>query len=694
MTHDHNKAWALRLAEAGISVFPCNPNPESEYFKKPAIKDWDGTSSCDPAKVAQMWAERPGFMPAIDLRKCGLIVLDGDRHHEGVDGRTGLRNLLRQAGFDPSSTPCAITPRDGVHVYFQQNGHRLGNRRGSLPEGIDVRGDGGYVIAPYATPTCGERYRAVPKTPDLITAFATKAIAPIPEAIARLLATKQQNGDGVAHENKPHESNKQSSSDRERAYATAALSNLTNELATIGKGGRNAALNTAALKLGHMIARGWIGRSEVEQALIGAMKKNGAVADDGMPAALATLRSGIEAGMAEPHEDLQDRPRGADDDGPTAEGGAQPGAGVSLDDFHAYMEQHSYIYTPTRQPWPVSSVNARLGKVTLLDSAGKPKLDEKGKEETIPASAWLDQNKPVEQMTWAPGLPMLIRNRLVSHGGWINRPGTTCFNLYLPPTIVPGNAAEADPWLDHINKIYPTDADHIICWLAQRAQQPAVKINHALVLGGPQGIGKDTLLDPVKQAIGPWNFIEVSPSHMLGRFNGFLKSVILRVNEARDLGDVNRYQFYDHLKAYTAAPPDVLRVDEKHLREHSVINCCGVIITSNHKTDGIYLPADDRRHFVAWSDLTKDDFTKDYWNSLWGWYANGGACHVAAYLAELDLSGFDPKAPPPKTAAFWAIVDASRAPEDAELADVLDRLGNPVDGPFRRGVHLLVANAE
>jgi hypothetical protein len=46
---------------------------------------------------------------------------------------------------------------------------------------------------------------------------------------------------------------------------------------------------------------------------------------------------------------------------------------------------------------------------------------------------------------------------------------------------------------------------------------------------------------------------------MLGRLNSFLKSIILRVNEARDLDDENRYQFYDHLKAYTAAPPDVLR---------------------------------------------------------------------------------------------------------------------------------------
>jgi hypothetical protein len=80
---------------------------------------------------------------------------------------------------------------------------------------------------------------------------------------------------------------------------------------------------------------------------------------------------------------------------------------------------------------------------------------------------------------------------------------------------------------------------------------------------------------------------------------------------------------------------------------------------------------------VAWSELTKEDFTDNYWNELWRWYANGGSGHVAAYLAALDLSDFDPKAPPPKTSAFWDIVDASRAPEDAELADVIDALGCP-----------------
>jgi hypothetical protein len=208
-------------------------------------------------------------------------------------------------------------------------------------------------------------------------------------------------------------------------------------------------------------------------------------------------------------------------------------------------------------------------------------------------------------------------------------------------------------------------------------QRPHEKINHALVLGGGQGIGKDTLLEPVKRAVGPWNFAEVSPQHLLGRFNGFLKSVICRVSEARDLGDVDRFAFYDHLKAYTAAPPDVLRVDEKHLREYSVLNVVGIIITSNHKADGIFLPADDRRHFVAWSNLTKDDFADRYWTDLYRWFDSGGSEAVATYLAGLDLSAFDPKAPPPKTQAFWEIVDSSRAPEDAELADVFDALEWP-----------------
>ncbi|WP_126172603.1 primase-helicase family protein [Altericroceibacterium xinjiangense] len=352
-------------------------------------------------------------------------------------------------------------------------------------------------------------------------------------------------------------------------------------------------------------------------------------------------------------------------------------SGVRLSDFHAYMPSHSYIFAPTGEFWPAASVNSRIPPVVFKDRFGDPILDDKDKPKQQNASSWLDQNSPVEQMTWAPGEPQIVHDRLISDGGWIRRPDCNVFNLYRPPAKIDGDASKAGPWLEHVRRIYPDDAEHLINWLAHRVQRPHEKINHAIVMGGAQGIGKDTILEPVKAAIGPWNFAEVSPQHMLGRFNGFVKSVILRVSEARDLGDVDRFAFYDHMKTYTAAPPDVLRVDEKHVREYAVFNVCGVIITTNHKTDGIYLPADDRRHYVAWSECSRDTFPADYWTGLYCWYRDGGIEHVAAYLATQSLDSFDAKAPPPKTPAFWDIVSSNQAPENAELADALDTLGNP-----------------
>jgi hypothetical protein len=279
--------------------------------------------------------------------------------------------------------------------------------------------------------------------------------------------------------------------------------------------------------------------------------------------------------------------------GPCAEG-----RGVTINDFVAYLPTHVYIFTPCREIWMGASLNARLPHVPVLTKSGRPKRDANGKPVTILPTTWLDRNRAVVQMTWCPGYPMLIQDRLVVAGGWIERPEVTTFNHYRPPRIKPGKASEAGLWLEHLHKIYPDDADHSIKWLAHRVQRPGDKINHALVWGGAQGIGKDTLLEPIKHAVGPWNFQDIIPSQLLGRFNSFAKAVVLRINEAHDQGDaerINRFNLYERIKLYSANPPDVLRIDEKHLREYYVFNVLGLLITTNHKTDGIYLPADDRR---------------------------------------------------------------------------------------------------
>lgn len=351
-------------------------------------------------------------------------------------------------------------------------------------------------------------------------------------------------------------------------------------------------------------------------------------------------------------------------------------ASPSLDNFLSLMTDPQYLYRPTGQLWPASKVNGRFPKIDVGE-------DDNGKPIKVTAAKWLDEHQPVEQQTWAPGEPEIVADRLMTPGGWMRRPGVRVYNRYKPPMIEHGDPDQATPWLDLVQGVYPEYAGHLIKWLAHRVQYPETKINHVLVLGGDPGIGKDTILEPVRYAVGPWNVSEVSPANILGRFNDYLESVILRISEARDLGgDQNnqsgdRYRFYEHMKTIAASPPDVLRIDRKYVQEYQALNVTGVVITTNNLNGGLYLPADDRRHYVAWSDRTKDDFSDGYWTDLYGWYQSGGYEHVAAYLNSLDLSGFNPKAPPEKTPAFWDIVSSNAAPEDAELSDVLDLLGWP-----------------
>jgi hypothetical protein len=134
--------------------------------------------------------------------------------------------------------------------------------------------------------------------------------------------------------------------------------------------------------------------------------------------------------------------------------------GVSLHDFYAYLPLHTYIFTPSREMWPVASINAKLRPVPVANN------------KKLKPSTWLDRHRSVEQMTWIPGQPMIIHDRLVADGGLIERKGVATFNLYLPPMIEPGNVAEAGPWVEHAHKIFGDDVEYALDWFAQRVQRP------------------------------------------------------------------------------------------------------------------------------------------------------------------------------------------------------------------------------
>lgn len=660
---------ALTYARRGRPVFPCDPSNKRPFPGTRGFKD----ATTDEATICAWWAKYPDAMIGMPTGAASRIwVLDID-----------APDLFEaNCPIELPETRRADTGK-GYHLYFEfdperpvYNTQRNKNAPWPMPRlpGAETRGEGGYVIVPPSLHPEGRRYEWTHMAPP---ASATDELLELVwERPAKALPSSAPRVDQPSGE----DSN----------YGLAALDGECAAIRSAGNGEQEGTLNEAALKIGGFVAGGELSMVTAKGRLLSAGLAMPSY-NPRDPWTTETIIAKVERGLADgaanprraPECELKskvkpDRQTTAEPQWHEPEEAVEDEAsGVNLSDFRAYMPAHRYIFMPSGEQWPASSVNARVPPVTLRDRNGDPILDDKNKPKTITAAMWLDQHKPVEQLTWAPGESQVVEGRLISDGGWIKRAGCAVFNLYRPPNAKAGDAKKAEPWVTHIMRIYPEDAEHIINWLAHRVQRPDEKINHAIVLGGAQGIGKDTILEPVKAAIGPWNFTEVSPAHMLGRFNGFVKSVILRVSEARDLGDTDRFAFYDHMKTYTAAPPDVLRVDEKNIKEYSVFNVCGVIITTNHKTDGIYLPADDRRHYVAWSELSRDSFPVPYWSDLYRWYASGGTEHVVAYLQQRDLSNFDPKAPPPKTAAFWDIVASNQAPEDAELADALDNLNRP-----------------
>jgi hypothetical protein len=121
----------------------------------------------------------------------------------------------------------------------------------------------------------------------------------------------------------------------------------------------------------------------------------------------------------------------------------------------------------------------------------------------------------------------------------------------------------------------------------------------------------------------------------------------------------------------------VLEVNEKYIKQYFVPNVANVILTTNYRNDAVYLPADDRRHYVAWSNIPENGLSIEKRNALWHYYKRGGFADITAYLQQYDLSKFDPYAAPRKTDAFWSIVDTHRPKESAALADLLEQIGNP-----------------
>ncbi len=174
---------ALALAAGGFRVFPLRPGTNVPLIPKPKVDENDPTPAAeqieaciasyvarygggtgrgfhdatrDEDQIRAWWAKTPNANIGIatgrvwiDGIERWLTVIDIDEHDPAISGNEAWAALLAQHGADELDTWIVLSPTGGGrHIYLlTEKAYSNGAAKG-LPSGIDVRGDGGYVVGP------------------------------------------------------------------------------------------------------------------------------------------------------------------------------------------------------------------------------------------------------------------------------------------------------------------------------------------------------------------------------------------------------------------------------------------------------------------------------------------------------------------------------------------------------------------
>ena len=137
------KEMAPKWAEKGFKVFPVEPNK-----KKPCghlVRHGVKNATSDPQKVRDWWRAVPSAN--IGVATGQIFVVDLDVKNE-ADGVANWKRLCVDHDTAPR-TSVARTPSGGLHLFYRApEGVRIKNSTSAIADGVDVRGHGGYVVAP------------------------------------------------------------------------------------------------------------------------------------------------------------------------------------------------------------------------------------------------------------------------------------------------------------------------------------------------------------------------------------------------------------------------------------------------------------------------------------------------------------------------------------------------------------------
>lgn len=326
---------ALQLVRRGWPVFPCrerdsvavNSAQREIHYKAKAPYGGQGLKDAtrDERRVEAWWRQYPDALIGVPMGVNGCFALDFDpRVEEVTDPETGevtgtreytleeLKGELEaQIGVPLPPSLTSITQSGGVHVWFRQpdDGGEPIRNRGNLPDHVDVRGLGGYVIAPPSVTRDGEgnelgRYRWYGKRGDWRDE-ASVMDAPR-ELIEILRAPKQRPAPARSAASVPASSGASPAAiasgvdDDVRKYALSALDGECRDIRSAGSGKRNEQLNVSAFKVATLVAAGALDAGVARASIEAAARDNPGRDDAGQLE--ATINSGWTAGIGQPRD--------------------------------------------------------------------------------------------------------------------------------------------------------------------------------------------------------------------------------------------------------------------------------------------------------------------------------------------------------------------------------------------------------
>jgi hypothetical protein len=243
---------ALAIAASGWAVFPCHTS------KKPLTKNGFKAATTKPATIQKLFANPDAALIAVPTGKTSFIALDIDAN--------GLQWLHDNQTKLPL-TRIHQTRSGGLHYLFTPpNNVKIPNSASKIAPGVDVRGDGGYVIVP---PSPG--YRALNNSP----------IALLPPWLSELLTTPPRPRFSDRLVNHPYKAE----------AITHRMAQAYENVARAPEGQRNQTLNRETFILACAAIQGHINAAEVEHLMLLAAQTSGLPTRE----ALATINSAMRA---------------------------------------------------------------------------------------------------------------------------------------------------------------------------------------------------------------------------------------------------------------------------------------------------------------------------------------------------------------------------------------------------------------